>query len=312
MINLTPFDKCKQNITMHKDGKYIILQKDNEINKKYYRYNLSTNTFERVNINEYQTNISPQKVEYITGWIKDCNFQTKDNKFARMFFFTKASPHLRRFKSVIRFIEHLGDEDTIMFEYIDSLNLNLPFINNVIDKQQKFMRHEYNDDDIKIVYKRFKKDKTNIKAIKKITKELNRGITIDEFIYFTNLQNGNKLDLFIELKHYSEIPTYQNCFVANIFRYGRNHKKHIFQDTEEFRTFANTVTYIDKIMELIEEFNLNVEIFIKWLNKMYFIEKVTLNDIFATNHYQDYLKMQKDIYKGKMPKINKYQTNFMK
>ena len=54
-------------IEMSRDGKYINLKKNSEIDKKYYRFDLQKKSFERVNFYKTRdTKISPVNVKNIT------------------------------------------------------------------------------------------------------------------------------------------------------------------------------------------------------------------------------------------------------
>ena len=71
-------------IEMSRNGKYINLKKDSEIDKKYYRFDLQKKLFERVNFYKTRdTKITPVNVKNITGWFKDCKIVTKDLHLVR-------------------------------------------------------------------------------------------------------------------------------------------------------------------------------------------------------------------------------------
>ena len=101
----------RDKISMSKDGRYLILNKRSD-DSKSFRYDLSNGEFERINY--YKTKdikYTPVKVNNITRWFTGCELVTEDRQFARLVVFLSKYGRLRKYKSAVRFIEHLNDKN---------------------------------------------------------------------------------------------------------------------------------------------------------------------------------------------------------
>lgn len=304
MYYLTDLRKPQNHIKMWKDGHYIILEKDIEKGKKYYKYDLITNTFQRANIYKYYTKHSPQKTKYMTAWIKDCQLVTNDEKFARMFWWTKTNPNLAKFSSNIRYIEHFGDNYTKMFEQIDILDIKIQEIENILQKSQNnspMLTHLYPN-----LLHEILTDKQRFKNIKKVERYFGRQLTLDELYYFGKMPTS-KIDIFLKLWSYATTEAYQHLFT---YQNGFHRDENIFIDEDGYVNDAYSYKR-QNLMETILTFNINVDRFVEYLNTIFHIEKVTLDDIIDNYHYRDYLNMQREIHHGRLSKVIKYPINFM-
>ena len=307
MICLTDEEIGQNDVWMWKDKHYIVLQKDSEKGRKYYRYDLSTNKFERINIKGYNTTINPQKTQYMTGWIKDCNLKTKDKKFARMFFWTKANPKIKRYKSTIRFIEQFGHELTQMFEAIDILDITIPYIEKIIEERKQFQKTFFLETIIVRLHK-ILTNKKEFKQIKFIESILQRPLSTDEIFYFSNFSDKQN-KIFARLYNYANKEAYENLFILKS-RWG-NELKWILK-SDDFGEYDFNERYLrEEMIDVIKDYNIDVDVFVNYLNKLYHIEKIDFTDLFGSHHYRDYLNMQREIHHGRLSKIDKYPINFM-
>ena len=123
----------KDQIIMNKDGKYLIFDKPSDTSKSF-RYDLSTGEFERINY--YKTKdikFTPVKVNNITRWFTGCELVTDDEQFARLVVFLSKYGNLRKYKSAVRFIEHLNDKNGRAFEEWDRIGIRFDDVERFFD-----------------------------------------------------------------------------------------------------------------------------------------------------------------------------------
>ena len=137
MYTIWKVNNAKDKISMHKDGKYLMLNKKSD-DSKSFRYDLSTGSFERINY--YKTRdikYTPVKVNNITRWFTNCELVTDDKQFARMVIFLSKYGMLRKYKSAVRFIEHLNDKNGRAFEEWDRIGIKFDDVERFFEDCRK-------------------------------------------------------------------------------------------------------------------------------------------------------------------------------
>ena len=290
---------------MTKDKEFIYLEKEDEPNKQY-RYNLKNCGFERVN--HYKTTgrkVTPVKVANITKWFKDCTLVTKEHKFARLFWFNKSHRLLRRYKSPVRYIQYFAKfKPTMAFEKWDAIDMHF----SDVDKHLQVM--EENDGEIHR-YHHFQFDfepsefnKQMLRAIKKYNMQL----TMKEFQYIMHSYNEKQIKIYHELLEYSHMPQFSDLFMCRRVSYSAYQ---MIENCLEYTFNGDHPSYIrDSMLEVIEDFNLDVKAFIRFLDRMRRVECIDIEYLFNGRHYYDYLNMQYALKKGKSVKVEKYPKYF--
>ena len=134
-----------QTINMSREGKYINLKKDSDIDKKYYRFDLQKKQFERINFYKTRSDkITPVNVKNITRWFTDCQLVTDDLHFGRLVVFARHNSEFGRFKSPVRFIENLGHPSIEAIEQWEALGFEIEEVNEFFSSYLKKRYLYYN------------------------------------------------------------------------------------------------------------------------------------------------------------------------
>lgn len=289
---------------MTKDKEFIYLEKEND--PKQYRYNLKNGNFER--INHYKTTgvkITPVKVANITKWFTDCTLVTKEHKFARLFWFNKSHKLLRRYKSPVRYIEHFAIfEPTLTFEKWDAIDMHFKDVDEHLEVMERNDGEIYTYHHFMFDFEPSEFDKRMLKAIKKYDMKL----SIKEFQYVIHSYNEKQLKIYHELLEYSHMPQFSDLFGCKRVSYSA------YQRIENCLEYAfnndHPSSIRDSILETIEDFNLDIKAFIRFLDRMKRVESIDIEYLFNGRHYYDYLNMQYSLKKGKSVKVEKYPKFF--
>lgn len=291
----------KDKIMMNKEGKYLILNKPSDKSKSF-RYDLSNSEFERINY--YKTRdikYTPVKVSNITRWFTGCELVTDDKQFARLVIFLSKFGRLRKYKSAVRFIEHLNHTNGRAFEEWDRIGVKFRDV-------EKFFEEYYDGDYdnpykyhyLKFGYRPSDFDKEKLNYIKKLGKlsdihELNR-------IYQTDFEDEKILH---RLKNLEKQPKYMGVFdVKRSYYSSSSDTVNVLEDKYKVYTKEN-------IISTIKRYNLDLNAFVDFLNRVKRTEAVTLDDLFNARHYSDYLRMEYELKDRHKPNMVKYPKNFM-
>lgn len=295
-------------ITVEKEGKYLYLKKPHaHWDNKEYRMDLSSGQFER--INHYKTTgtkITPVKVKNITKWFSDCSIFCDDDKFARVILFNKYHWKNNRFKSGVRFIESLTNEDARNYEAWLSLGVKLTEIESQLDNCIK-STWMYNKIHKNVNYSPKDFNKQILKYIVNNFDEISLDLLSELRIYH---RDNIDIVLIDELLNRTNTPQYRDFFSIKKYRYNDDSPKFSMFDLNENRSYSG-LRMMRCVLKSITEFNLDIDTFLKFCLRMYNVEGLTAEDLFDSEHYYDYLDMERSLKNHKMPKMDKYPRNFL-
>lgn len=290
---ITPRDT----IVMKKEGKYLYLFKNSEKDTKYYRYDLSTHNFERVNI--YKTvndKYTPISVENLRKWFVNCQIVTDDEIFARVFIFNKANRRYAKYKNPVRYIDLIDTETSKAIEEWYRLGVSIREVEKVY---RSATLNDYSDGtqhSKSIPYRPMSFTKTIQSYIKN-----NEEVDIDTL---WRLRNISEDDIIImqKMKDIAKVPQYFD--VWNIDVYG-----------DEHNLFDTNIGYSAKsarsnLIDVIKEFNLDIEALARFLDRIRRVEGCDVSDLTDGYHYRDYLRMEKEMNNENISKIDKYPKNW--
>lgn len=292
-------------IIMNKEGKYLILRKPTE-NERAFRYDLSTGKIERINYYKtIDTKYTPVSVKNITAWFKDGEIVTEDLHFARLVVFLSHDAKLRRYKSPIRFIQHLDAQNGRIFEEWDGTGVKFKDIERFF-KDFKEGRYHYNDGTKAYhnIYFRYRPSDFSKEKLNYI-KELGE---LDSYKDLYNIYHESYENLIIlrDLRKYEENPQYSDVFGVKRSYYSSDY------DTVSILNDKYNNSYMrNNLLNSIKNYNLELEAFVRFLNRLRRTEGVTIDDLLNGNHYGDYLRMELALKHNVKPKMNKYPRNFM-
>ena len=301
-------------IRIRKEGKYLYLDKPHADENKEFRMDLTTGWFER--INHYKTTgtkITPVLVKNITRWFTDCCIYCEDPKFTKVILFSKHHVDNRRYSSGVRFIQALAHSVTRRYEAWVSMGVTITNIEKCIERNEGmhyswsyyyiYDKVLYTPGDFSKPYRRY------IKQMGKITTDM-----IDT-LYSMDHQ-GIDINLIQTLHKKSNTPQYRDYFSTTLSTYDRDYDhEHPENNTYNIFDLANnnkSQYKMNRILDCITEYNLNIDAFLAFCLRMYNVEGLEMDDLFgASDHYKDYLNMEKNLKNGSMAKMDKYPQNFM-
>ena len=333
MVTYEPYDYTKldhiilfkgdtDTIELSRTGRYINLIKPSEIEKRYYRYDLKDKKFQRLNF--YKTTkdkITDVSVKNITGWFKDSQIITKDLHFGRLIIFAKFNSDFSMYRSPVRFIEKLGHKMITSIEQWEALGFK-------VKEMEEFFgdRLVSRDNDIrKTIYlgeEKLYKWSTKLNYYGSITlapsdfskellnyiKENYTEVSSQMLRQLHGEYNNGEYWIEKELKKIGQDPEFYGIFHYESNRgYGRRHKeqKWAFGTSHESRTVRS------HLMQVIREYNLDLQSLCKWLKKQQNVDKNDIGYLLGDgNHYSDYLLCEKDLNDGRLSKMTKYPDNF--
>lgn len=308
-------------IEFYREGKYIFLVKPKEKDKRYYRFDLQKNIFERVNF--YKTvddKITQVDVKNLTSWFKDCKLVTKDLHFGRLVIFAKYNRAFDRFSSPVRFIEQLGSSIISNIEKWEALGIKVTeieefFSDHLVGNNYRSGRY----DDRKNIYLGtlprnwttffsgylsyapgdFSKNTFNhiLETYDEIDNSILRNL-------HSNYNNGEE-KVEAELIRICQDPEFLDALNYTSDRYrGRGVQKNVLDsDSGSFYIKMN-------LIHLIQEFNLDIESVLRYLKKQRNRENNDISYMIDSRHYRDYLVCERDLKDGSFSKMNKYPNNF--
>ena len=312
------FDGERGVIELERDGKYINLFKKGEEDKRYYRFNLQTNEFERLNF--YKTvpdTVTRVAIENITGWFTRCKLVTKDLHFGRLVVFAKNCYEFDRYSSPVRFVQQLGHRYIKNLEKWEALGVKIKDVEEYFGDElvgQTWGGEPY--DYRKAIYldeRRHKHGKYISYSPSDCSKSLlayikSRGeITIARLNNLVQHYNDGEYEIEMELIRLNSTDEFHDIFTYTETGYGRNRD-------EEIRLFESDSYTAERIKSniyrTIREYSLDLEAFCRWIKKQKNVEKNGISYLFDTNHYRDYLRCEYELKDGSKSKMVKYPDNF--
>lgn len=312
-------------INLSRDGRYINLVKENEKNKRFFRYDLKTNKFQRLNF--YKTTedkITDVNIKNITGWFKDAKIITKDIHFGRLIIFAKHNSKFDIYKSPVRFIGKLGDKMITSIEQWESLGFKVQemeefFGDRLVGRDFDLRKKIYEGEETtrlgyfnrKIIYygsislapSDFSKELLNY--IKREYKEINSSLLTR---LHTEYNNG-EYHVEKKLKKIGQDPEF-----FEIFHYKSNRGYYGNRNREQKWTFGfspESRTVRMNLINAIKDYNLDLIALCRWLKKQKNVDKNDIGYLLGdANHYTDYLICEYDLCDGRLSKMEKYPDNF--
>lgn len=283
-------------IYMNKDGKYIYLYKKEEENR-YFRYDLATKSFERINIYKTTDNkATPVKTVNLRKWFAKNKIMTNDPVFARIFLYNKANGRLAVYKNPVRYIEAFNRHDSMAIEEWYNAGIILEDVENIFKRAcnddhahtgQHYHRIDYRPSDY---------DKQILKIIKKI-----KHVSL-KALYKFQFFDEKTLFKYEKLYKMSKKPEYEEVF--NFSTYHGDCSIFDFNDYSAERIRG-------RILSDIDEFNLDVDALCRFLNRLRRVEGCDIEDLTDGYHYRDYLRMEKALNNENLSKVDKYPKNWL-
>lgn len=290
-----------------KNGRYINLVKESD-KKKEFRYDISTGEFERINHYKKGDVATPVKTKNITKWFTDCSIFCNDKKFAQIMIANKFHSRNQQYSSGVRFIEALSSDFARNYEAWLSLGIEITDIKerveNCIKDERTYWRPRFYTD----LYVHPKNlDKRMLKYIQKNYKEISSE-------QIQSLYRLRDIDTLLKMTEISKLDEYEELFLYHWTKYRYregyiHYEENVFDLSKDLDYSANRIR--ENIIKAIDSYNLDIKSFCNFLSRAYYVEGLTLEDLFGSSHYNDYLKMEKLLKHGKMSKINKYPRQFL-
>lgn len=290
---ITPRDTIK----MEKEGKYLYLYKESEKDIKYYRYDLATHSFERVNIYKTVDNkYTPIKVENLRKWFVNCKIVTDDEIFARVFIYNKTNRRYCKYKNPVRYIDLIDSETSMAIEEWYRLGVKIKEVEKVyhsacLNDYADGMTHSR-----QIPYR-------PMGFLKQIQLYIRNGGEVDIDTLRT-LRYMEETDVLIlqKMKDIAKIPQYFD--VWNIEIYGD--ESSILDNDGSYRVKSARTDLLD----VIKEFNLDIEALARFLDRIRRVEGCDVSDLTDGYHYRDYLRQEKEMNNENISKVDKYPHNW--
>ena len=298
-------------IIASKNGKYINLTKKGDKNKEF-RYNIQEGTFERINHYKKGDKITPVRVKNITRWFTDCSIFCDDEKFAKVMIANKYHYRNQYYSSGVRFIEALNSTFAKNYEAWLSLNVTIKDIEKSVNRciEQDRMYSFRPTFHTSLYVHPSHLDKRLLRFIINNYDE----ITTDQISALSNIP---ELDILLDLNELSKDIKYREIFEYkwDTYSYVGYHREREVHEANLFE-LNNNLDYTGNrirngIIRSIDNYNLNLNSFLDFIRRAYYVEGLTLEDLFGSGHYPDYLKMEKVMKKNRMSKIEKYPRQFL-
>jgi len=308
-------------INFYREGKYIYLKKVGEENKRYYRFNLQTSKFERINIYKtVDTKITEVPTRNITQWFKDCRLVTHDIHFGRLVIFAKYNRRFDKYSSPVRFVEQLGSPIITNIEKWESLGMRVEeierFFSDHLVSNNRWQGHT--DNRINIYTGTVPRDF--------------RSFFSGSLTYAPSDFNKETLNHILDT--YEEIDDYTLRQIHNNYNNGEEKVEKTLENICANPEFADSLDYISEqygsrgvqknlldsdsrsfhmkmsVIHLIQEFNLEPHALLRFFKRQRNVENNGLEYLINANHYRDYLRCELALKDGSLRKMNKYPNNF--
>lgn len=314
-------------IILKREGRYINLIKPIEQDKRYYRFDLKENVFERINF--YKTkedSVTQVKVKNITGWFKDAKIITKDIHFGRLILFAKYNDSFWKYSSPVRFIQQLGNKMITSIEQWEALGKKVACIDEFFNETLKSARVAYGDwrdlrewvftDQTKIDGRytpRISSSGRLSVAPGDLKKEVRDYviknvdvITESKLKMFKDHYNNGEYEIEKELRKINSDPEFNGIFHYTRQGYqSRGETGWIFGNSHESRTVRVN------LISAIRDYNLDILSFCRFLKRQKNVEKNDIGYLFGFgHHYNDYLECERELCDGRLSKMTKYPNNF--
>ena len=308
-------------IEFYREGKYIYLIKPKEKSKRYFRFNLQTGKFERINIYKTVDNkITEVPTKNITFWFRDCKLVTKDIHFGRLVVFAKYNHYFDQYSSPVRFIEQLGSKVITNIEKWEALGVKVyeteSFFSDHLVKTGNYWGHYdwrksiYLGDiprDFKSFFSGYLSygpgdfNKNVLNHILKTYPMIDNGVLR---MIHRNYNNGEN-EVEEDIENLCKDPEFHDAlsYVCDHYQ-NRGATWHLLDSHNH--SFNMKISLI----HLIQQYHLDLESLLRFLKRQRNVENNGLEYLINARHYADYLRCEYELNDGSYSKMNKYPKNF--
>ena len=286
----------KKVIEISKEGRYIHAVKTDSIVN--YSFDLKEGHYIKHKRGE-DTRVDTAK---ITGWFYGNDVITYDYKFGLLILYNKYHHNFSQYRSVARFIEALKNPGSLYYEQwvgvgvdLEATHILLALKNNGSHVSCEYQR---------LFTPRIRKAPSDVdKAlIELLKKRENVGLTLLND-YIDNF-SPKRHSILSKLFDYAKNEDYEDVFkIRARHRYNNSESNILTDNSWQIRHDRN------RFLDLIENYNLQLERFIPYLRDLLVFEHTDLSWII--DNYSDYLDAELFLRNGKMRKVNKYPNNLV-
>ena len=281
-------------IELKKDKQFIHANKTNS--KVSYSFDLSKGHFIKHKKGKEDTIIETKKV---TSWFSGADVITKDYKFALLILYNKYNINFKRYTSIARFIEALSDTQSLYYEKWLCIGIDLEVTHKLKDLENDGS-HVFKKNDRWIDFIIVEPKDTNKSIINLIKNETN--LSIDKLNDIVNNYSIEQYEIMQKINKYGTNPQYEHLFMVESPRFYEHFQVNLLTDDrfsyERFRLY-----------QIIEDYNLDVDRFIKYLEYLKAFEHTELDWIIR--NYEDYLSAEKQLRGNRLSKMDKYPNNLV-
>ena len=293
------FQGDKGTITLTHDKQWIKATKDIDTRKEYW-----ISLDDGAVMSHYHYNKEDKYVSFksVMQWFANAQIITYDYKFAKIVLFSKQSNELKDYSSPIRFIQALGKQSTIYEEWI-ATGIKIKELEDTLETYnigERVQRGHRFTTRSRLYKKPSDIDKQLLQTIKKYKNP----IPISTINYYC--EDGytyRKHTIFQKLLEYEEQEEYSDLFLVNKTGWRERFKKESMISTEN-HTYDRS-----KLINIINDYNIDVDRFVKYLRELKDFERTSISWI--CSNYKDYLDAELFLRGGKLRKINKYPSNLV-
>lgn len=294
------FDGNRGTIELKHEGKWIKAIKDIDNNKEYH-FDMTTGKF----LTHYYNNREDRyvNIKSITQWFTQARIITYDYKFAKLVLFNKRQRAFDSYSNPARFIVGLAHEDCSNCEKWEGIGVRIEEIEQILNEynvgrqvtkgrwgRQHFDTIHYAPNEI---------DKQLVKIIQNYKDPLSIKKLND---YCCNDYSYQKHLILQELIEYEKQEEYADLFLVEENGW-RNH------GLESMISTDNHVWDKNRLLNLIEKYNIDIDRFVKYLRELKDFERTDIE--WVIDNYKDYLEAELFLRGGKLRKVNKYPNNLV-
>lgn len=293
-------------IEMVREKNYLYLYKK-EDESKYYRYNLNTSQFERINIYKNKDDkITPVLTHNITGWFTNCTLYTKDVHFGRLMVFAKSHAAFTKYRSPVRFIEALGSPIIKNLEQWESFGVILFDVEDMFgrrlnmwgkDKRKGIYFDEYSLPRHEITLSKGPSECTKnfLEYVKKYVMDMD--LRYKDFEHILDRYSNGEFRILQELIELNNSDEFYRIFCEGGFCFltGKSY---------------NSLRIREDILTAITTYHLDPVAFCRFIKRQKNVEKNDVHYLFRHHHYLDYLEAEYYTNNCVYSKMDKYPKNF--
>ena len=286
-------------ITLTHDKQWIKAKKDIDTRKEYWISLDDGKIMSHYNYNKEDRYVD---VKSVMQWFSNAQIITYDYRFAKIALFNKQSYELKTYSSPIRFIQALGEQSTIYEEW-DATGIKIKELEemlntyNVGEQLHQGYRHTIHD-------RLYSRPNEIDKQLLSILKQYKEPLSIARINEYCRAGYGHKTHIiFQQLLEYEAKEEYSDLFLAHQHGWRNRFKYESILSTDNHRYDR------EKLLSIIEQYNLDIDRFVKYLRELKDFERTNIQ--WVIDNYKDYLDAELFLRGGKLRKVNKYPNNLV-